>query len=283
MKIRVGGVPEHFNYPWQLAIETGVFGTLGIEVQWIDFPGGTGAMAEALKAQEIDMALALTEGITAHILNGNPLVLCGFYVASPLQWGIHVAANAAIKEWSETEGKRFAISRKFSGSHLMPYVQASSTQHSIKEEQFVEVGNLAGAEKALTEGTADVFFWEKFTTQPFVDKGAFRRIGICPTPWPCFAIAVRSDFYHANNLQVQTLIHTIRAFSSQEKSKHDYAERVAQYYHLRLDQVQEWLHSLHYANGHESMEDALELVIEELKKTGVLQLHASRKNVVIRS
>jgi hypothetical protein len=24
-----------------------------------------------------------------------------------------------------------------------------------------------------------------------VDKGIFRRIGDCPTPWPCFVIAVR--------------------------------------------------------------------------------------------
>jgi hypothetical protein len=30
-------------------------------------------------------------------------------------------------------------------------------------------------------------------TKPLVDKGIFRRIGDCPTPWPCFVIAVRDE------------------------------------------------------------------------------------------
>jgi hypothetical protein len=29
-------------------------------------------------------------------------------------------------------------------------------------------------------------------TKPLVDKGIF-RIGDCPTPWPCFVIAVRDE------------------------------------------------------------------------------------------
>ena len=35
--------------------------------------------------------------------------------------------------------------------------------------------------------------WERFMTQPLVDKGIFRRIADCPTPWPCFVIAVRNE------------------------------------------------------------------------------------------
>jgi ABC-type nitrate/sulfonate/bicarbonate transport system substrate-binding protein len=35
--------------------------------------------------------------------------------------------------------------------------------------------------------------WERFMTKPLVDKGIFRRIGDCPTPWPCFVIAVRDE------------------------------------------------------------------------------------------
>jgi hypothetical protein len=40
--IRVGGVDEHFNLPWKLAIEAGAFETLGVSVVWQDCPGGTG-------------------------------------------------------------------------------------------------------------------------------------------------------------------------------------------------------------------------------------------------
>ena len=30
-------------------------------------------------------------------------------------------------------------------------------------------------------------------TKPLVDNGIFRRIADCPTPWPCFVIAVRDN------------------------------------------------------------------------------------------
>lgn len=52
--IRIGGVPEHFNLPWHLALEEGLFLKAGVSVEWIDFPEGTGAMNKALRAKEID-------------------------------------------------------------------------------------------------------------------------------------------------------------------------------------------------------------------------------------
>ncbi|MFD1079761.1 type 2 periplasmic-binding domain-containing protein, partial [Longispora fulva] len=60
--------------------------------------------------------------------------------------------------------------------------------------QFEEVGTIEGAIEALKAGKAGYFLWEHFTTKPFVDKGVFRRLADCPTPWPCFVIAVRKEF-----------------------------------------------------------------------------------------
>jgi hypothetical protein len=40
--------------------------------------------------------------------------------------------------------------------------------------------------------------WERFMTKPLVDKGIFRRIADCPTPWPCFVIAVRDEVLENN-------------------------------------------------------------------------------------
>ena len=63
--LRVGGVPEHFNAPWHTAAKAGLFAERGIDVRWTDFPGGTGAMAKALRDGELDVAILLTEGIVA--------------------------------------------------------------------------------------------------------------------------------------------------------------------------------------------------------------------------
>jgi sulfonate transport system substrate-binding protein len=56
MKVRVGGVPEHFNLAWHLAIESNQFKS---EIEWHDIPGGTGAMCKALRDNKLDIAIAL--------------------------------------------------------------------------------------------------------------------------------------------------------------------------------------------------------------------------------
>lgn len=49
MKLRIGGVPEHFNYPWYFAIENSTFNRFGLEVEWVDVKGGSGAMTKMLE------------------------------------------------------------------------------------------------------------------------------------------------------------------------------------------------------------------------------------------
>ena len=93
MKIRIGGVPEHFNFPWHYGIKKGYFQKEGIEVEWHDFPGGTGAMSEALKNNELDMAILLTEGAVKEIIQGANFKISKTYVDTPLVWGIHTSAK----------------------------------------------------------------------------------------------------------------------------------------------------------------------------------------------
>ncbi len=53
---KIGGVPEHFNYPWYIAAEHELRAPdHDISFDWQAFPGGTGAMGEALRKGEIDM------------------------------------------------------------------------------------------------------------------------------------------------------------------------------------------------------------------------------------
>jgi len=68
--LRIGGVPEHFNLPWQLALEQDVFSALNIQVSWTYFAGGTGVMTEALQEGDLDVALMLTEGCVSAFHRG---------------------------------------------------------------------------------------------------------------------------------------------------------------------------------------------------------------------
>ena len=91
--IKIVGVPEHFNFPWQIAIEQGDFKKENIDLQWTNIPEGTGKMCQMLRDGETDIAVILTEGIVKDINAGNASKIVQIYVETPLIWGIHVTDN----------------------------------------------------------------------------------------------------------------------------------------------------------------------------------------------
>ena len=238
--IRVGGVPEHFNLPWHLALEEGLFKQAGADVQWTDYPAGTGAMCKDLRNGALDVAVVLTEGIVADIINGARAKLIQWYVETPLIWGIHTSIDSSV-DLNNMKSKKYAISRKGSGSHLMAFVDAKIRGLQIDESQFVLVENMNGARKALREGAADLFLWEKFMTEPLVDSGEFRRIGERPTPWPCFVIAASDEFISQN---AELLLHIGNAVSSRAdifKNDQLTPALISQKFNLQPADALEWL------------------------------------------
>src|SRR5262249_17334905 len=161
------------NLPWHRLIESR--GAEGASVAWRDYPDGSGAMAAALRAEQLDAAMLLTEGAVAGAAAGG-FKIVSLYTESPLIWGIHVPATSSIRAVGDLRGRRYAISRRGSGSHLMSFVHAREQGWPTADLDFVAVGTLQGALDAFASGTADVFFWEKFMTKPLVDSGRFRRI-----------------------------------------------------------------------------------------------------------
>ena len=101
IKVRIAGVPEHFNLPWHMAIEEGAFADKGIDLQWEDIPEGTGRMCNMLANDKTDLAIILTEGIVKSIASGNQVRILQEFIASPLLWGVHVAHRSPYTDPSE--------------------------------------------------------------------------------------------------------------------------------------------------------------------------------------
>ena len=239
--IKIAGVPEHFNLPWHLSIENGEFQANEIDLQWTDVPEGTGKLCQMLRNCETDIAVILTEGIIKDIVAGNPSKIVQIYVESPLIWGIHVAVNSKYKTLSDLENTKVAISRLGSGSQLMAYVNANNQGWKSQNLQFEIINTIDGAVEALTKGTADYFMWERFMTKPLVDKGIFRRIGDCPTPWPCFVIAVRNEILEKHPEIVTKILEIINAKTSNFKEILNIDNVLANKYHQKIEDIQEWL------------------------------------------
>lgn len=265
-KINVGGVPEHFNLPWHTGIESGAFADTGIDLNYADFPGGTGAMTKALRSKELDVAIVLTEGCVADILNGNPSRIVQAYVRSPLVWGIHVAADSELSEIDQINGKRYAISRFGSGSHLMAIVDAAERGWSTDAMQFEVVKNLAGAREALVSGAADIFFWERFTTSPYVANGEFRRLGQRETPWPAFVICVRQEVLEQHGETIAKMLNVINDQCDRLMKSSSAIDAIANRYELDLEQVAQWFSMTKWNNKSGAPVEKLDLAINYLRK-----------------
>tara|TARA_R100001369_G_scaffold90596_1_gene129849 strand:+ start:524 stop:1381 length:858 start_codon:yes stop_codon:yes gene_type:complete len=263
-KLLIGGVPEHFNLPWYLTLRDKKYHDEDINLRWKDYYGGTGEMCKALRDGTIDMAVILTEGIVRDIINGNDAKIVQVFVKSPLLWGIHVAENSDYEDVSELKGTEAAISRYGSGSHLMAYVNAENQGWNYEDDlDFKVIKDLEGALKNLPEGNGDYFMWEKFTTKPYVDNGPFRLVGECPTPWPCFVIAVRNEILEKDGELISSILETINQTTKEFKEIPSIDKMISNRYDQKLEDVQQWL-SLTEWSQKNLTEEELESVQEKL-------------------
>ena len=189
--IRFGGVPEHFNLPIHLALEEGRFTQEGIQLEWMEFSGGTGQMTQALREGSIDVGILLTEGIIRDIIEGNPSKIISGYITTPLIWGIHTGAGNTLQHHSEIYDKSYAISRFGSGSHLMAIVDATIVDKSLHKTQFKIIQNLNGAIASLSALETDVFYWEKYTTKPMSIMVSYVAFLNLSPPGPAFKLRLQ--------------------------------------------------------------------------------------------
>ncbi|MEM7574826.1 MAG: ABC transporter substrate-binding protein [Bacteroidota bacterium] len=268
--IRLGGVPEHFNLPVHLAIEDGSFEAQGVKVEWTIFRGGTGQMTKALRDGEVDACILLTEGIVKDIIAGNPSKIVSGYINTPLIWGIHTGAENTLQHHNQIYDRQYGISRFGSGSHLMAIVDATVNERQLQTEQFTIIKNLEGALSSLTRQATDVFYWEKYTTKPYVDSGQLRRVGEFITPWPCFVIAATQAILEHAPEAVVNMLQTIHERCQQFMTDDNYIPLVAERYQQKLPDVERWYHATEWATHGWVSNKMLRSVVHNLRVAEII-------------
>ena len=268
--IRIGGVPEHFNLPIHLIKENGTLAQNNISIEWTDFRGGTGQMTNSLRANEIDICILLTEGIVKDIIKGNPSKIISEYVITPLTWGIHTGLANKLQKKDFIFDKQHAISRLGSGSHLISIVNANSKNQSIDTSQFTIINDIDGAIKSLNALETDVFYWEKYTTKPYVDAGLIRRIDEYLTPWPCFVIAASDRILQERPDEVDLLLDLIQESCQNFMDDNHMIPLVADRYEQQLKDVERWYHSTEWATNSWVSDKMLKSVIYHLKSAEII-------------
>ncbi len=279
-KIRIGGVPEHFNLPIHLAIQQGLFANQNIDIEWIDYPGGTGYMTQALRENDCDLCILLTEGIVTDILKGSPTKIVSGYVKTSLTWGIHTQSDNPIHDHNQVFDKKIAISRLGSGSHLMPIVDALLRDKSIDESQFIPVKNIEGAISSLNNGETEVFYWEKFTTKPYLESGNMKRIGEFVSPWPCFVIAATNQIIDTSPDLVSSILKVIQKSCADFMQSKDAIELVKDNFNIESKDAERWYHSTEWNTDGWVSNKMLEGVLYTLKEAKIVEENAILKDVI---
>ena len=277
--LKIAGVPEHFNLPWHMCIDDGEFEAAGIDLQWIDVPEGTGKMCQMLRDGETDIAVILTDGIIKDIVAGNPSKIVQVYVQSPLIWGVHVAANSNYKILSDLENKKVAISRMGSGSHLMSIVNAQHQNWNTENLKFEIVNTIDGAVESLISGKADYFMWERFMTQPLIDKGIFRRIADCPSPWPCFVITVRNEVLEQHPKIIKQILDIINTTTEEFKMIPSIDRTLASKYNQKVEAIQEWMKLTHWSQK-QMTSPTLDIIMEQLLKFQIIDKKLAKESIL---
>jgi hypothetical protein len=161
----------------------------------------------------------------------------------------------------------------------MAIVNAHNNGWNIDNLKFKVVGNLQGGIDALTNGEADYFMWEHFTTKPLVDNATFRRLGDCPTQWPCFVVAVRNEILEKNFNEVKKVLDIINNCTTDFKNLKNIDETLACRYEQQLEDIQKWLSITEWNHGEPITKNLITSiqnkmigfnVIEEKKDSGEL-------------
>lgn len=270
-KIRIIGVPEHFNFPWLKVVEEQPFRTQNLFLEWADEPKGSGAMNKALREGEADIALILTESFIKDRIEGNPGKIIGYHVQSPLIWGIHLSSQHAGRGLDELSDVPFAISRHGSGSHLMAFLLAQQMGWDTSRLQFELVGDLAGAKAALQSPEPKIFLWEKFMTKPLVDQGLFGRVGEIPTPWPCFVLVASPEAIDRHPEVLRQLRDMVYVKAQGVLKSGRLPGLLSKQYGILEEDIEAWLRQTEWASQPLVATETLTATMETLKRLSLIK------------
>ncbi|MCJ1250922.1 hypothetical protein MMC30_008150 [Trapelia coarctata] len=270
--LRIGYVPEHFSTPLHFASKY-----FSLNATLIPFPTGTGHMITALRADEIDVGIGLTEGWVAGLgrvdsKEGGGYKIVGTYVETPLCWAISTGRDRELNDLDALKGGKVGVSRIGSGSYVMSFVLADTKGwlQTAGQAPFevVPLQTFAKLREAINDKTADFFMWEHFTSKKYYDNGEIKRIGEIYTPWSSWEIVARDAGDERLRRMFESINKGVRYFEAHQDEAVEYISTELDY---SKEDATEWLKTVRFPKDVEGVsEETVEETITVLKKAGVV-------------
>ena len=153
----------------------------------------------------------------------------------------------------------------------MPIVDANSKKIKLEQSQFEIIKNLEGALDSLSKNETDAFYWEKYTTKPYVDNGTLKHLGDYVTPWPCFMIAATNAILETEKEAIDKLLKVIYFTSKQFMTSPTSIQEVSVRYNQKLEDVEAWFHATEWSINSQISDKLLENVLHTLYFAGIIE------------
>lgn len=195
-RLRVGSCSGVLDAPIQSALARGNYERLAVNLNWVQCPPDTSAVTSMLTAGLVDLALMFTEDAVAFIAEGNPLRLCGTYVATPRSWGVYVGGSSNVCCGEDLRGGTLGIPDEKGASLTLSVLGEQQNWEAVlccPRRPFTSIHRAADAmAKAATRAT----IWERQSARVFVATGEWELVGQAEMPWPSLVfVASRESLY----------------------------------------------------------------------------------------
>ncbi|PNP42034.1 hypothetical protein TGAMA5MH_06213 [Trichoderma gamsii] len=280
--LRIGYVPEHFSTPLHFAQKY-----YGLDATLVPFPSGTGHMITALRANEIDIGIGLTEAWIAGLgkdgVEGDGgYRLVGTYVETPLCWAISTGAKRPeITSVDSLKGGKIGVSRIGSGSYVMGYVLADKNgwlsapgASDSPYSDHVVLNTFERLRNAVNSGEADFFMWEHFTSKKYYDSGEIRRVDEIYTPWSSWKIVASTKLTQGGlDARVKDLFQKLdQGVAHFNKNPDEAVEYISTNLDYSAEDAREWLKTVTFPAKTEGVKpEVVTSCVSILRKAGVLQ------------
>ncbi|HRM13781.1 MAG TPA: ABC transporter substrate-binding protein, partial [Flavobacterium sp.] len=105
------------------------------------------------------------------------------------------------------------------------------------------------------------------------------RVADCPTPWPCFVIAVREEVLEKNPDLISKILSIINQTTEEFKDIPSIDKTLALKFHQKIEDVQEWLSLTEWSQKSPSAE-MLNKVQNQLFQLKIIDKKGTFENIV---
>jgi ABC-type nitrate/sulfonate/bicarbonate transport system substrate-binding protein len=220
-------------------------------------------MTEALQEGDLDVALMLTEGFVSAFHRGLKAKIVKVYTKTPLTWGIY-GGYADTPRITSNHNRKYAISRRGSGSHLMARIHAKQLGFHPSDDQYVEVANLKNAIQSLRNRESDYFYWEKYTSIPSVKKGHLCFLDTFHAPWCGFVAVANNNAIEQKSESIQKVLQLMNERCEAFMKDEENIFRVSNRFEISTAAATEWFNTTAYQDNFDIKKIELDAIHDAL-------------------